>query len=522
MSVVKQGVPLALLCFAVLALLALDSDIKMQSDSGVYITLAKSLSAGEGYREIFLTDRPPHTLYPPVFPLLLAPVLYLFGDNFLAMKLLLVAMAMITLYLTYRFYRDVSDDLMAFLVVMFTATSHGLLFYSQSIMSEIPYLFFSVLALCWLHRYSHERSWSVLAVAMAAALISLAYLTRLIGLSLLLATVIYLIGESAGELRVRIKRAAVITGLAAIPAVLWFLRNWTINQYAGGPYWFYYSLPLKRASAAQSPIHGIIVYLAKLAITAYDYTVHAGRVIVFYLPSPSWVVLPLLLALLIFAGFIWCVLRKRTIVEYYVFFYLCLLLPFPGSRQQRYLIPLLPFIWYYFFTATAQLLRWLRQKSLAVDHAYRRGVMVAATLLVVFLLIANGTAAVIEDIVYRGREGYYHRVSQAGFMDMLQWVKAHTPPDSLFMGPKSSLGFLLAGRKAVQMAHGNPEAVLRYIHAQAVDYVVLDSLSKVTQRRLRPVVEEYPDRFSLAYARGRIQVYRVTTPHRNAGPPAGQ
>jgi hypothetical protein len=205
-----------------------------------------------------------------------------------------------------------------------------------------------------------------------------------------------------------------------------------------------------------------------------------------------------------------------------VFFYLCLLLPFPGSRQQRYLIPLLPFIWYYFFIATAQLLRWLRQKSLAVDHAYRRGVMVAATLLVVFLLIANGTAAVIEDIVYRGREGYYHRVSQAGFMDMLQWVKAHTPPDSLFMGPKSSLGFLLAGRKAVQMAHGNPEAVLRYIHAQAVDYVVLDSLSKVTQRRLRPVVEEYPDRFSLAYARGRIQVYRVTTPHRNAGPPAGQ
>jgi dolichyl-phosphate-mannose--protein O-mannosyl transferase len=94
-------------------------------------------------------------------------VLYLFGDNFLAMKLLLVAMAMITLYLIYLFYRDVSDDLMAFLVVMFTATSHGLLFYSQSIMSEDPLSLFSLLALFWLHRYSHQRSWSVSAVAAA-------------------------------------------------------------------------------------------------------------------------------------------------------------------------------------------------------------------------------------------------------------------------------------------------------------------------------------------------------------------
>jgi hypothetical protein len=53
----------------------------------------------------------------------------------------------------------------------------------------------------------------------------------------------------------------VITGLAAVPAVLWLLRNWTINQNAGDHVGLLF-LASETRVAAQSPIQGIITYLS--------------------------------------------------------------------------------------------------------------------------------------------------------------------------------------------------------------------------------------------------------------------
>ena len=69
----KIGPVLALFFFAAFSILALDSDVKVEHDSGVDIALGKSLATGQGYRAIFLAGHPPHTKYPPVFPAFLAP-----------------------------------------------------------------------------------------------------------------------------------------------------------------------------------------------------------------------------------------------------------------------------------------------------------------------------------------------------------------------------------------------------------------------------------------------------------------
>ncbi len=81
------GYVAAVTFFVTLALVCLDGDIKVQHDSGIYITLAKALSTGSGYREIFLEDVPPHTHYPPLFPLLLTPTVHFFGYHLVAMKM---------------------------------------------------------------------------------------------------------------------------------------------------------------------------------------------------------------------------------------------------------------------------------------------------------------------------------------------------------------------------------------------------------------------------------------------------
>ena len=360
---------LALSFFVACSILALDSEMKVEHDSGVYIALGKSLATGQGYRAIFLAGHPPHTKYPPVFPAFLAPLIGLLGYHLLAMKLLMVALAMLTLYLLYVFFTDFAGDLMAFLVVTFTATSHGMLFYSQSIMAEIPYLCLSLLALLWVHRCSKRGEWSGGVMAIAVALISLAYLTRLIGLSLLLATVVYLACDSPGKPEVKIRRAITLGGYAAIPAIIWFLRNWWVGESGGTAYAS--DFHLKTVYAAPSVMDGLVTFLAGVRTNPSEYAVHTARVVFFDYPWVSRTALPVLLAAVIFGGFLWCAGRQRTILEYYMFFYICMLLLLPVDHPQRYLVPLIPFIWYYFFTGIGRLLAWLCGQVLMRKPGYQ-------------------------------------------------------------------------------------------------------------------------------------------------------
>jgi len=520
MPLLKTGPLLALSFFAVFSLLALDSDLKVEHDSGVYIALGQSLVSGQGYSATYLAGHPPHTRYPPVFPAFLAPLIGLIGYHVLAMKLLMVALSMLTLYLLYVFFTDLAEDLMAFLVVTFTATSHGMLFYSQSIMAEIPYLCLSLLALFWVHRCSRRGEWSGRAMAMAVALISLAYLTRLIGLSLLLATVVYLVCDSPGRPEVKIRRAITLGGCAAIPAIIWFLRNWWVGESGGTAYAS--DFHLKTVYASPSVIDGVVKYLAGIRTNPAEYALHTARVVFFYYPWVSRTVLPLLLALVIFGSFLWCAVRRRTILEYYMLFYMGMLLLLPVENPQRYLVPLIPFIWYYFFTGISRLLAWLRGQVLMHKPDYQGGVALATALLALALLIVNATMAVRANVIDRGREGYYHVVGEDRYVSIVPWVKAHTSPDSVFMWAKPSLRFLWTERKAVGYPRTkSTEDALRSIRQAHVDYVVVDAFSDVTQRLLRPVVEKYPEYFSLVYKDDVSEVYRVVTPDLNARPPSG-
>ena len=145
-----------LLLFAVLVGYGLGNQLELMHDSGVYVSLAYSLVSGEGYREIYEVGLPPHTKYPPVFPLLLAFVVYLFDVDFWAMRLLIIGLGVVALYAIYIFFRRLAGDKVALTVLVLTGVSPGIWFYSQSILSEIPYLLVSFVGLLCLEKYKDE------------------------------------------------------------------------------------------------------------------------------------------------------------------------------------------------------------------------------------------------------------------------------------------------------------------------------------------------------------------------------
>ncbi len=75
-------------------------------DDGVYISTAKALAQGDGYRLINLPHSPPQTKYPIILPALLSVIWKLwpsFPDNILAMQWLTLTFAGLAIGLSYLY-----------------------------------------------------------------------------------------------------------------------------------------------------------------------------------------------------------------------------------------------------------------------------------------------------------------------------------------------------------------------------------------------------------------------------------
>ena len=213
----------------------------------------------------------------------------------------------------------------------------------------------------------------------------------------------------------------------------------------------------------------------------------------------------LLLTAVVVAGFLRCVLRRRTVVEYYVCLYVCALLVFPGSRQQRYMVPLIPFFWFYFLTALDAALDAVLPPSRPPRSE------------------AGGGGG--SDCRHRLPPDFECGHERAGqrcprrpelhepatpdrFRDALAWIQAHTPADSVFMWAKPSLGYVLAGRRAVKIPGTRPEAIRSALRDLNVDYVVVHPTWKGAQP-LERVMERYPEHRTMVHQDGGVAVYRM-------------
>jgi hypothetical protein len=170
-------------------------------DFSQYIAHARNLASGRPYAETTyvvtmpgMTEYMPNR-YPPVFPLLLAPVYRAYGLNFLPMKLLVQALALaacICLYVLARLRG--SRPLPSAATGACFALSGVVLGIKDSVISDTTYLFFASLTLTllvFIERRGWDRARPVLAVALVLPPLLLAYGSRSVGLSLALTVFAY-------------------------------------------------------------------------------------------------------------------------------------------------------------------------------------------------------------------------------------------------------------------------------------------------------------------------------------------
>ena len=527
------GSPLRVNALAVGVLTALyvaciNSSLYTWGDNAHYVIVAKSIVTGHGLSDIHLPGDPPFAFPIPLFPVLLAPIVAVFDYDLLPLKLFVVATGVAAVCCTYLLFRRSLDRRAALATAALVAVSPQVVSFSHQVMTEVPYLLLSVVALLLLVRYADDEHWLTGRGALVAATVAAALLLRTLGVALLVAGVVYLVLHGRGSTGERARKAGF---MAAAAAVVWTAVNAsTLGRIA------YVSEFLKGTTPDGAADESGL--LSRVADNLDGYFEAVPETVVYWLYGRPSTVLAAAVLVVLAAGAVFVLVRRRTVVEYYVGAYAAILLvyePSNAGNTRRYIVPLIPFLLWYFVVGMQLVWRGataLFQKvaarpfpgPAAGDERSLHPVVLAG---VALLLVANLTATLRAGPLGDHREmfDYYGADDWNGYKQMALWTKANTPSDSVVATRQAYFFHFWSRRDVNWYPYVPPGAddgeVVGAIRSAGVDFVTADGLAIGLTDAHRAVVDalqRHPELFSPVYRSGGHTVYRIADSTAGPGP----
>lgn len=479
-------------------------------DNAWYVLLAKSIISGMGYREIFTPGLPPHVHFPPVFSLLLSPIVYLWGYNFLVMHIFVIMLGIFATLAIIALFEDYSNRFTATAVALLTGTNSLFLAYQQEILSEIPYLLFSLLSLYFIKNYLKKKTVLNLQLILASLFISLTYMTRSIGVSVYFAFVFYLIikllyTDNKASL---LKKGFALAILSIIPYLIWSFRNLKGGGVASDYYMSFYLIdpyaPEKGYAGFSDLLHGIYINL-------FLYQTVLTENIAKLSLSP----IPLFITGFAVAGFCYAIYKRKEVTEFYVLFYTVILLCWPYKETERFIVPIIPFIYMYIILAAKRTVSLLKEENKLFPNLIG--------FILCFILLASNLW-VLKDIfspnyvrerIFNSRiiiRNIFTKINYVNPDDVVKgeidprignycilsaWFRENSKDSDIIVGRKPSITALLSERQVVEYPFlSDKDKMIQYFEDNAITYVIVDTFSETTYKYLMPAIAKYPERFS--------------------------
>lgn len=521
------------------------------TDDGFYISLARSLAAGEGMRLFHLPGQPATAIVPPGLPLLLSPVARLFPDSVVAFRWVSLLFTLATLPLFYRLAASrLSSNLSLAAVALFALSPH-IVGASTWVMSEAPFVFFMLFSVLLVEKLVMVRpvtSWPLLIGAGLATAALL--LVRYFGLPIVGAIIFYVL------VRLRNWRAVVfaaIVGLGVMVPTFGFGAEAAMARYGSMGTSLLGFLNLGDAAISRPGSANVAAWITSdlgfgaailrntrhLLTSALPDTImllFGGPQVTAFFASIGLGYLPIILqgviSAMIILGYGLCLRRRLTVIEViapaYIFFLLVITQgrwPDMGSAF-RYIFPMIPFVLVYFLYTVQALDRLGRRQSWWPEtlrqRAWFTGLMAASLLL---LYMARDVQAIVNPV----RDRLPDVTSGA------DWIDKNTAADAIILAELPRVSAIYARRAMVPYPDGSYEARDVFRDAEAcstaacidetinrshVDYVLITHQispelpfhwSRFTEHNVVPLMESDTERFQMVYTSsdGSVRVYRV-------------
>ncbi|MEK6321639.1 MAG: hypothetical protein AABN33_08145 [Acidobacteriota bacterium] len=522
-------------------------------DDGIYVTTAKALAAGEGYRIISLPYEPAQTKYPPFYPFLLSLIWRVypnFPQNLTWMMMLSVGATISFLALTYRYLvkQGYTTGWKALIIIGMTAINWRTMILATGLYSEMVYAGLSVSVLYLTERYEKQKRGPIAGV-LIGVIIGLAFLTRSSGLALLIAVGAYYV------LRRQWQRAALVVGVGSLFVIGWIGWCYANKTTAEGVNVAYYTSYLGIFNEiitdlqTQSNASRLIVFL-NIAFENFIGGILVSVPLVCSDLNSNW--LPgfgrsffavslcflFFVFFLIVAGFLRHISKGLRLLGIYVLSSLALYLFWlPNMAYDRFLMPLLPFLLLFLITELDRLIS-LARKELTVRGSPVRKL---SAVFISFILLAS-----VSIILYSYGSGIFwslaslkNSASRAAVDNQaISWINAHTDSSDTLICYRDPMYFLYTGHKAarsfplkegVSWQEDEPsvealaklifrmmdEANGRYVILTSSDFELEDQPDQ-HRKTFRKLIKRYPEKFVPVFESedGQSEIYRIEN---NAG-----
>lgn len=369
-------------CLAITYSYTLDTKLDINGDNATYITLARNIAAGHGYAEQTV-DGYNHTgNFPPGYSFILSLFISLGIDNLVFFKILNAVFLLVSLYLLYAVFAAVTRQRwLSSAAALLVCFSPQLLHFAGMAMSEMSYMFFMVLSVFCLWRYSEQgegqafwRSpwfWIAIVAAMCC------YHIRSVGIALVISVVLFFVFRKEW-----LASAASAAGMVLL-ALPWTLRN---HHYGIESRYMGTVMTVNPWRPEQGTISSVGEFVDKM-ITNLDQTVIQGfpRVLFPFAGEESntpsgtlGVILGLVvLAVVVFGA--WKTGRLRWLMLFLLAGNIGLFAIWHGGNGTRYVTPIIPLVYFFFYNGLFSLVQLSLKGRLKADSA------IAAVILVMML-----------------------------------------------------------------------------------------------------------------------------------------
>lgn len=454
-------------------------------DNAGYLSLANTLLEEGRYVEAWDPGLPPHTKYPPVYPLLLAGAILLGAKSWTTFKALSLVAVLGTVLLSVAWSRRRLGTAAALGVALILAFSEAFLWASSWILSEPLFLVLTLGAVVALDREEGVALPSTPWLVAGMVLATLALFTRTAGLPLVAAVGLWLLLRRAWA------PAGVFAALSGIPLLFWTLRGRGLRE-EGYLSEFWLIDPY-------TPEAGTVGLGGLLSRAWENLLLYGGT----YIPgglvggAGGWVaLLGVALLLLALVGWLRAVRKGVGPVELFVPLYTLLILLWPAVWSgDRFALPLYPFILVYAGGALGML----------AQRVGRPVVAGAGVVAVLAILIPAGmtwwnsipSSSACRAVVAREGPFACYASPVRELAEAARWSGAFLPEDAVVFSRKPRLFFVLSDgiRSLTYPLSPDPDGFFATAEAAGIRYLLYDRMDALAPSYLLPVLEARPERF---------------------------
>ncbi|HSH74519.1 MAG TPA: glycosyltransferase family 39 protein [Longimicrobiales bacterium] len=461
-------------------------------DNAGYVGLAHALLTTGSYVELFDPAGAPHTKYPPVFPAVLALLVWLGARSWVALKSIAAVSTVVTVAFTYLWAQRRIGSWAALAVAVLVGASSAVVYYSRWVLSDPLFVALTMVALWALDREdvaSADSGGRWLVVGVAAA--GLAYFTRSAGLPLVTAILAWLLWR-------RRWRALAATGAAlGIPAIAWWARGLGVPGSYSTEFW------LVDPYAPTLGTIGLGALVPRAISNLFGYVLQHGPGGIVGARG-AWVsLLGVVLVAGALYGWLSRVRSRPGPAELFFPLYAGLILLWPTVWSgDRFALPLYPLVFFYGALALADLRARLPAAlgSLAVA-----GVVLAAALPAARSWAREvGTARACARVVAAQGAFACYGPRVGAFVTAAEWARAALPDDARVLTRKPRIFYALSGVPSRTFPFDDdPDVLLAAADEAKAAYVLLDEWDGLAGAYVGGAVRRRPEAFCFVRSFGR-------------------